>query len=80
MATRTLRGALAGAAAAGVWAAQQPLDLKGVVDRGLKAVAERVASPALQPGRAAAARAEPRAGGHGARAGGAGQRGQGLRV
>ena len=26
MATRTLRGALAGAAAAGVWAAQQPLD------------------------------------------------------
>jgi hypothetical protein len=52
-ATRTLRGALAGAAAAAVWAAQQPLDKRvfGVDydDADLLARLVRVHGPAAQP-------------------------------
>jgi hypothetical protein len=48
--------------------AEEPFDMEGVTDRGLKSFAERVARPALQLDRAAAARAEPRAGGHRGRA------------
>src|SRR3954471_2664947 len=52
--TRTLRGALAGAAAAAVWAAQQPLDRQvfGVDydDADLVGRLARLRGPALRPG------------------------------
>ena len=63
-ATRTLRGALAGAAAAAVWAAQQPLDKRvfGVDydDAELLGRLARVRAPADAAGRARAARRQRR--------------------